>query len=54
MIARQNLSAPIEVSGTSASLTSPAFNSNSTYSETATFPNPDSNEDNSLCKHRRM
>ena len=45
MIALQNSSAHIEVSAPSVPLTLLEFNSNSGQSDTATFPNPSSNED---------
>ena len=54
IITRQNFSAPIKVSVPSTPLTSPTFNSNSAYSETANFPNPSSNEDTNSDKYRRI
>ena len=54
MVARLSSFAPVEVSAPSAPLTLPEFNSNSGHSDTATFPNPNSNEDTNSDKYRRM
>ena len=54
MVARLSSSAHVEVSAPSAPLTLPELNSNSGHSDTANFPNPNSNEDTNSDKYRRM